>query len=236
MQLIEQMDRMLRRENLDLRLTPYRVLATSTSDGLVDFVAAQALSRVLSDYRSINRYLAQRYPDSRGYDGVRPDGEHRKACHVARRQQHTPVPPRSHPVHDNFVRSCAGYSVITYILGVGDRHLDNILLTPEGRLFHIDFGFMMGRDPKPYAALPVRLSPEMIEAMGGPQHTLYRSFRQHCCEAYNILRRKSRLVYSMLHLMCGASLPDIGPDPAQLAIKLQVCVGGGAACFALALD
>ena len=38
LQIITLMDRILQQENLDLKLTPYRVLATSSKHGFVQFV------------------------------------------------------------------------------------------------------------------------------------------------------------------------------------------------------
>jgi phosphatidylinositol 3-kinase len=77
---------------------------------------------------------------------------------------------------DNFVKSCAAYCVITYILGVGDRHLDNLLITPDGKLFHIDFGYILGRDPKRFAP-PMKLCKEMVDGMGGSNSERYVKIR-----------------------------------------------------------
>uniref|UniRef100_A0A669DGP1 Phosphatidylinositol 3-kinase, catalytic subunit type 3 n=1 Tax=Oreochromis niloticus TaxID=8128 RepID=A0A669DGP1_ORENI len=93
------MDKLLRKENLDLKLTPYKVLATSTKHGKKNEPNAENVLR---------SFFRKHAPSEKGPYGI------------------------SSEVMDTYVKSCAGYCVITYILGVGDRHLDNLLLTKTG--------------------------------------------------------------------------------------------------------
>ena len=41
--------------------------------------------------------------------------------------------------YTNFVRTLAQWSYIGYVIGLGDRHTNNILIREDGKLIHIDF-------------------------------------------------------------------------------------------------
>ncbi|KAK1320919.1 hypothetical protein QJS10_CPA03g00525 [Acorus calamus] len=195
-QMVSLMDRLLKLENLDLHLTPYRVLATGPDEGMLEFIPSSSLAQILSEHRSIVTYLQKFHPDEDGPFGITA------TC------------------LETFIKSCAGYSVITYILGIGDRHLDNLLLRDDGRLFHVDFGFILGRDPKPFPP-PMKLCKEMVEAMGGAESQYYTRFKSYCCEAYNILRKSNNLILNLFHLMAGSRIHDIALDPEKSILKLQ---------------
>jgi phosphatidylinositol 3-kinase len=125
---------------------------------------------------------------------------------------------------DNYVKSVAGYCVVTYLLGVGDRHLDNLLITEDGHFLHIDFGYILGRDPKPMAPL-MKLSREMVEGMGGgsPAHSesQFETFRQYCFTAYTTLRRQSNLILNLFSLMQDAGIPGLTMFGDQAVRKVE---------------
>lgn len=196
LQTITLMDKLLRRENLDLKLTPYRVLATSTRHGFVQYIESISLAEVRASEGSIQNFFRRHAPSPESPYGILPE------------------------VMDAYVRSCAGYCVITYLLGVGDRHLDNLLLTKTGRLFHIDFGYILGRDPKPMPP-PMKLTREMVEAMGGTSSDLYRDFLNLSHTAFLHLRRHSNLILNLFSLMVDANVPDIALEPDKTVKKVQ---------------
>ncbi|ORX39878.1 phosphatidylinositol 3-kinase [Kockovaella imperatae] len=197
-QLFTLMDRLLRKENLDLRLSPYNVLATSVAEGMIQFVPSKSLSAIMAEHGNLQNYLRIEHADdgALGSYGIEAS------------------------VLDTFIRSCAGYSVLTYVLGVGDRHLDNLMLAPDGHFFHVDFGYILGRDPKPYPP-PVKVCKEMVDAMGGTSSTHYARFQSLCYTAFIGLRKNANLILNLVALMVDAGIQDIRLEPDKAVWKVQ---------------
>jgi len=197
-QIITLMDQLLQKENLDLKLSPYKILATSASAGAAQFVPSMSLQGIVNKYKgnSVLAYLKYNNPDDKAPLGVRKEAI------------------------DVYIKSCAGYCVITYLLGVGDRHLDNLLLSPDGHFFHADFGFILGRDPKPFAPA-MKLCTEMVDGMGGSMSEEYRQFKQYCFTTYTTLRKSSNLILNLFSLMVDANIPDIKLEPDKVVLKVK---------------
>ncbi|KAJ3026670.1 UNVERIFIED_CONTAM: Phosphatidylinositol (PI) 3-kinase [Siphonaria sp. JEL0065] len=196
-QLFTLMDKLLRKENLDLKLTLFKVLATGVDHGMVQFIPSSPLATILSEYgNSLTAFLKE------------ANGEDNNGSLPAN-------------VIDTYVKSCAGYCVFTYLLGIGDRHLDNLLLTSGGNLFHIDFGYILGRDPKPFPP-PMKLSKEMVDVMGTANSSPhYQNFKSYCFVAFNSLRKNANLILNLFALMVNANIPDIRVEPDKAVLKVQ---------------
>ncbi|KAH0263440.1 hypothetical protein KCU71_g20384, partial [Aureobasidium melanogenum] len=104
---------------------------------------------------------------------------------------------------DNFAKSLAAYSVISYILQLKDRHNGNILIDNVGHIVHIDFGFMLSNTPGSmgFEAAPFKLTQEYIDVLGGMDSAPFAKFKQHMKEAFQALRREAERIVMLVDLM-----------------------------------
>jgi hypothetical protein len=97
-----------------------------------------------------------------------------------------------------FTNSLAIYSVVTYVLGVGDRHLDNIMIHKSGFVFHIDFEFLLGEDPK-IVPQTMRITTDMLDTIGGRNSPNYSRFKHECTDIFNCIRKHLGIIAAMLY-------------------------------------
>jgi hypothetical protein len=140
-------------------------------------------------------------------------------CVLTRRQQEDPIALWLHSLHqeadkyelavENFMHSCAGYCVATFVLGIGDRHNDNIMVTESGLLVHIDFGHFLGNMKKVIGIrreyTPFVLTPDFVYAMGGKNGTKFETFKLLCVSAFLLLRRYADTFLSLFAMVRGAA-------------------------------
>lgn len=171
--IIKLMDLLLKNNNLDLDIVKYDILPISGNYGLVEIV---------QDSKSVYEIIENRKTSVLNY--ILDNNSEDKVDNIKKR----------------FIKSTSAYCIITFLLGIGDRHLDNIMITNSGLLFHIDFTFLLGSDPKLYAPI-IRIIPDMMEVIGGVNSYNYLLFKNICNKCYNILRQNTNIICSLLSLL-----------------------------------
>uniref|UniRef100_A0A673CTV4 Phosphatidylinositol 4,5-bisphosphate 3-kinase catalytic subunit alpha isoform n=1 Tax=Sphaeramia orbicularis TaxID=375764 RepID=A0A673CTV4_9TELE len=119
---------------------------------------------------------------------------------------------------DLFTRSCAGYCVATFILGIGDRHNSNIMVKDDGQLFHIDFGHFLDHKKKKFGykreRVPFVLTQDFLIVISkGSQECAktkeFERFQEMCYKAYLAIRQHANLFINLFSMMLGSGMPEL---------------------------
>lgn len=144
---------------------------------------------------------------------------------------HNPTQEQFDKAVNNFTYSCAGYCVATYVMGIGDRHNGNIMVTQDGHLFHIDFGHFLGNFKSKYGFKRERsafvFTPEMAFVMGGKNYEAskqFKLFKDLCYDAFLCLRKHASELENLFTLMVPAGMPELLSAGDVDYMRQQLCL------------
>eukprot|EP01084_Bolivina_argentea_P258679 436195_1 len=107
----------------------------------------------------------------------------------------------------SYIISCSINSIIGYLLGLGDRHTQNILIDLKtSELIHIDLGvaFDQGKLLKTPELVPFRLTRDIIDGFG--LNSYHGTFKKICIQVLKLLRENQQIFYTVLNVFIHDSL------------------------------
>uniref|UniRef100_A0A3Q3LZU3 phosphatidylinositol-4,5-bisphosphate 3-kinase n=1 Tax=Mastacembelus armatus TaxID=205130 RepID=A0A3Q3LZU3_9TELE len=199
LQMIQLMENLWKKEGLDLRMSPYGCLSTGNKMGLIEAVknsdtianiqrnSSNSAATAAFNKDALLNWLKSKNPEDKLDQAI-----------------------------EEFTLSCAGYCVATYVLGIGDRHNDNIMIRENGQLFHIDFGHFLGNFKRKLGInrerVPFILTYDFVHVIqqGRTNNSeKFERFREYCERAYKILCRNGMLFVNLFAMMKAAGLPEL---------------------------
>ncbi|CAG9327776.1 unnamed protein product [Blepharisma stoltei] len=178
MQVIKKCNEIFQAAKLRLYLRPYNILIISHNSGFIecipDAVSLHAIKKTYPNYTNLSDFFSLNF--------------------------------RSHflEAQKNFIESLAGYSLISYILNLKDRHNGNILLDSKGHIIHIDFGFFLTNTPGGninFESAPFKLTNEMVDLMGGYQGELFIYYKILLYQGFLALRKHTTELLLIIEMM-----------------------------------
>ena len=201
-----------------LSVHTYSVVPLSPNSGIISWVEnCDTLNALVQDYRAprgiklkIEHMLMAKYSPDSGYDSLplihKVEVYKRTLEETAGKDLAQVLWLKSRSAEHwldrrtNFTRSLATMSMVGYILGLGDRHMSNLMLEQfSGKILHIDFGdcfeVAINRAKFP-EKVPFRLTRMLVNAMG--VSGVEGNFRCTCESVMGVLRHHKDSVMAML--------------------------------------
>ncbi|GAA5832573.1 hypothetical protein JCM11251_001373 [Rhodosporidiobolus azoricus] len=225
-QVFELVNRLLDRDEggrrRKLRLRTYKVIPLQRMNGLIEFAAntepvGTFLNRLYDQMApGLPKKIRSRMLDIEGRHKGRAKPEDRDNEKIKAFNDSMPTfPPlfrhhfwQKHKVPSlwldmrlNFSRSVAVSSIVGYIVGLGDRHVSNILMDEtRGELVHIDFGiaFDQGKRLPIPELVPFRLTQNFVDGFG--MSGVDGVFRRCSEETLRVLRERSSILMTVLEV------------------------------------
>ena len=175
MQLIKMMSDIFKKSNIPLQLRTYEIIITSRNSGLIEFI-----------------------PDSISIDGLK-----RKTNTDLNTFYRNFFENNFKEAQNNFVESLAGYSLVTYILNLKDRHNGNIMIDMKGKIIHIDYGFILGISPGNvgFETAPFKMTKEYVNLLDGINSDVYNYFINLLTKGFLALRKYYDSFYKIIEIM-----------------------------------
>eukprot|EP00760_Papus_ankaliazontas_P035105 PhM_4_TR7618/c0_g2_i1/m.4852/K19801/PI4KB; phosphatidylinositol 4-kinase B len=200
LQLVSTIDEIWRQSNLPLRLTSYSVVVTGPDSGLIECVTD---AKTIDSIKKTMMTLTGATSSPRlveywqwAYGAITSESYRASQRH--------------------FIESCAAYSVVCYVLQLRDRHNGNILLSRDGRMIHIDFGFLLTTSPGGwnFENVPFKLPLEYVDVMG-PDGFAY--FKLLVFMGLSNLRTHVHRLMSLIELSDAKCIPCLSGNAAMTA-------------------
>jgi hypothetical protein len=235
LQLLRVMYELWRREGLEMQMMIYDCISTGYERGLLQIVKnATTLGNILiqatdKDAKgniksgSLSRKFNSALKAISGFD-VLKDWIYEQVCEDVGDEERRKVEMERRT--RNFIISTAAYCVASYVLGIGDRHNDNLMITRSANFFHIDFGHILGNFKSKYGVkrerAPFVFTPAMRAVMDNAQ---YDAFVTLCCDIYNVLRENASLLVSLCSLAIPCNLQELRKEEDVVWIYEKLNVG-----------
>ena len=193
LQIFKAMQTLWFENNLNVKMSLYKVLCTGNQEGMLEMVTnSETLANIhVQDGGAISQFFSK--------GSIKNWIE--KNC------------TNKTEAIENFLLSNVAYCLATFVLGIGDRHNDNIMIKRNGELFHIDFGHFLGhfkykmgikRERAPFV-----FTRQFQNVLGEDDSDKFKEFKEKLHKGYLILRNHKEVIITLLSILLCTGIPEL---------------------------